>query len=188
MSAGPTPPAPRPGTAAVRRPWLTHKRLVRIIRVGLAVAVVYCVVYMIVRYDYMSLNEQDISMAPTISGGQRILVDTWAGGDDPFEVGQIVLYRANVGGRAVLRMGRIEAGPGDVLEERENSLWVGDRDLQAAPENLQLGSPIPDRRYIILVENPGLRRVPDLGYPDSRHVDVGAVSEEQLVGRYMIHF
>jgi signal peptidase I len=138
----------------------------------------------------LSLNEKDISMIPTISGGRRLLVDTWVGEDAPYDVGQIVLYGASIEGRSskVVRIGRIEAKGGDVVEEREGTLWVGDRDLMAVSgPGLSPGKALEPGTFLVLVDNPALRLGPDpRGYPDSRQL--GPVVEEDIVGRFIIQF
>ncbi len=164
------------------------KRTIKVLRIMIGLVVLYCIGYMFLRYEYISLAEKDISMTPAIPGGKRIIVDTFAGSDeDPYEVGQIVLYKAQWSNRQILRLGRIVGGPGESITRKENLLWVEDRDLRAVPGSMLLADhSLEEESYLILVENPLLRAAPDPGFPDSR--SLGPIHADKIVGRYIIHF
>ena len=142
-----------------------------------ALAVVAAIAVLIATLWMPVLQITGTSMEPNLVNGEIVLSVK----DSTFETGEIAAFYYN----NKILVKRVVAGPGDWVDIDENgTVYINEVELQEpylaekalGDPDIELPYQVPDGRFFVL----GDHRATSV---DSRHMAVGCVSEEQVVGK-----
>lgn len=131
-----------------------------------------------------SIVVQEGSMEPTLTAGNRVLVNSAAYKLASPERGDIVVYRNTEDAKSSLHIKRIIGLPGETVQIKDGQIlidgetYVEQKDFPAitnpglAEDAIKLGS----GEYFVLGDNRN-------NSEDSRHVDVGNIKKKNIVGK-----
>lgn len=152
-------------------------RVYRILRFGLLGVTMVLVVSLAYRYRIVSVTPFCDTVAPNLTGADRVLVDRWPMWRDRLELGDLVAYELLLADdRRARYFAAVGATPGATLENRDGKLWVDDVPTEFAEVPIADETPrVPEGMYLLL--NTNARSM----LPDSRNF--GFVDRRAIFGR-----
>lgn len=131
-------------------------RVYKILRFGLLGVTMLLVATLAYRYRIVTVTPFCDTVAPNLTGAERVLVDRWPMWRGGLELGDLVAYELLLADDTRARyFGAVAAIPGATIENRDGVLWVDGEatDFPAVPA-VEGTSRVPEGRYLLLNTNP----------------------------------
>jgi signal peptidase I len=151
------------------------RTLVKLFRYAVYVCILCMLWWLFSNFSFIQIEPGDDSVMG-VSGFRRVLIETEKG---PFERGEILVFAIrDVTDRAIYRISRVLAAPGDAVTLRDGCYAVNGASTEAkVSASMELGGKVPQGFYLMINDNSHSE------FADSRRL--GLLDQQFVMGRFL---